>query len=101
MSLRGAELHCHPRESGDPGLISKKVKIVKSYKKIMYLYFVYILANQRNGALYIGVTSNLLERADQHKKGVYDSFTKRYNINKLVYYKTFENINDAIAREKQ
>jgi len=67
----------------------------------MNLYFVYMLANQRNGALYIGVTSNLLERVDQHKRGVYDGFTKKYNINKLVYYETFENINDAIAREKQ
>ena len=67
----------------------------------MNLYFVYMLANQRNGALYIGVTSNLLERVCQHKRDVYDGFTKKYNINKLVYYETFENINDAIAREKQ
>ncbi|MEK7097668.1 MAG: GIY-YIG nuclease family protein [Patescibacteria group bacterium] len=67
----------------------------------MNLYYVYILTNKRNGALYIGVTSNLLERVDQHKKGVYDGFTKKYNINRLVYYETFEDINNAIAREKQ
>ena len=67
----------------------------------MNLYHVYILTNKRNGALYIGVTSNLLERVDQHKRGIYDGFTKKYSINKLVYYETFENINDAIAREKQ
>ncbi len=67
----------------------------------MNLYYVYILASKRNGVLYIGVTSNLLERVDQHKRGIYDGFTKKYSINKLVYYETFENINDAIAREKQ
>ena len=67
----------------------------------MNLYYVYILTNKRNGALCIGVTSNLLERVSQHKRGICDGFTKKYNINELVYYETFENVNDAIAREKQ
>jgi len=63
--------------------------------------FVYILFNQRNGTLYIGATSNLLKRVYKHKKGVADSFTKRYNVNKLGYYEIYNSMYEAIAREKQ
>ena len=65
-------------------------------------YYVYIMANQNNSVLYTGVTSELIERCMKHRKKEYtDSFSAKYNINKLVYYETFGNINDAIAREKQ
>jgi putative endonuclease len=65
-------------------------------------YFVYILASQRNGTLYIGVTNGLLKRNLQHKwKEKSDSFTAIYDVNKLVYYETYQWIQDAINREKQ
>ena len=63
--------------------------------------YVYILTNKKDGALYIGVTSNLLQRIWQHKNKFVDGFTKRYNLNKLVYYEIFDDIENAIIREKQ
>lgn len=64
-------------------------------------YFTYIATNQRNTVLYTGVTNNLERRIFEHKNKLNKGFTKRYNINKLVYYEFCDNINDAIAREKQ
>ena len=64
--------------------------------------YTYILTNKHHTVLYTGVTSNLAKRILQHKNHVYaKSFTKRYNIEKLVYYEEFDHIVDAIAREKQ
>ncbi|PWB38704.1 MAG: endonuclease [Parcubacteria group bacterium] len=64
-------------------------------------YFVYILATYKNGTLYTGVTNNLLLRVRQHKEKINPrSFTARYNVNNLMYYETFDNIHDAISREK-
>ena len=62
--------------------------------------FVYIMASKRNGTLYIGVTSNLLQRVWQHREGVFPGFTKTYNVKLLVYYEDFGDIRDAIQREK-
>lgn len=64
-------------------------------------YYVYILANKKNGTLYIGITSSLKKRIHQHKNGVADGFTKKYNIKLLVYYETFEYVYAALYREKQ
>jgi len=65
-------------------------------------YFVYILASKRNGTLYIGFTNNVLDRNFQHKlKLNKNSFTARYNVTRLVYYETYIDVHDAIAREKQ
>ena len=64
-------------------------------------YYVYILASKRNGTLYIGVTSNLIKRIYEHKNNLIDGFTKKYNIHNLVYYEIIEDVNSAIAREKQ
>ncbi len=65
-------------------------------------YYIYILANKKNGTLYIGVTNNLFNRIFQHKlKQNKNSFTAKYNINKLVYYEIYQYIEDAIKREKQ
>ena len=61
---------------------------------------VYILANERRGTLYTGVTSNLLRRVWQHKSGAAESFTKRYGIHALVWYESHETMESAIAREK-
>ncbi|AIT09000.1 GIY-YIG nuclease [Candidatus Francisella endociliophora] len=63
--------------------------------------FVYIMASKVNGTLYIGVTSNLVKRVYEHKKDFVDGFTKKYDVKMLVYYKQFENIKDAIYREKR
>jgi len=64
-------------------------------------YFVYILSNYTNTTVYIGVTNDLEVRILQHKRKGNDSFTAKYNVNKLVYFEKFDQINEAIAREKQ
>ncbi len=65
-----------------------------------YIYYVYIMAS-RSLNLYTGVTNSVFRRALQHKKGEIEGFTKRYHINRLVYYEVFHHIGNAIAREKQ
>jgi putative endonuclease len=64
-------------------------------------YYVYILSNQRNGTLYTGVTNNLKHRVWQHKSKLIAGFTRRYGVDRLVYFGAFRNISSAIAREKQ
>jgi putative endonuclease len=65
-------------------------------------YFIYIVASKKNGTLYIGITNNLERRIKEHKSKLNpQSFTARYNVNILVYYETFQYVNDAIDREKQ
>jgi len=67
-----------------------------------HCYYLYIMANDRNGTLYIGVTNNLFTRSFQHKLKINkDSFTAKYNIDRLVYYESYQYIQDAIQREKQ
>ena len=63
--------------------------------------YVYILASRRNGTLYIGVTSNLVQRVRDHKEGTLQGFTSRYGVTDLVYVETHPRISDAIRREKQ
>ena len=62
---------------------------------------VYILASQKNGTLYIGVTSDLIKRVYEHKNSLADGFTEKYNVYDLVYFEQFEDMNSAIEREKQ
>ena len=64
-------------------------------------YFIYIATNKRNTALYTGITNNLQKRIYEHKTKVVEGFTKKYNVNKLVYYEVFEDPEGAILREKQ
>jgi len=59
------------------------------------------MANFRNGTLYVGVTSNLLRRAWEHKNNLSEGFTNTYSLHLLIYYEFFETINQAIEREKQ
>src|ERR1700722_4129240 len=61
--------------------------------------FIYILTNRPNGILYVGVTSDLVRRVFEHRSGFVDGFTKRYGLNRLVYFERFEDIRDAIQRE--
>ncbi|WP_053990392.1 GIY-YIG nuclease family protein [Mangrovimonas sp. TPBH4] len=63
--------------------------------------YIYFMTNKNNTVIYIGVTSNLLKRVYQHKTKVYKGFTYRYNCDKLVYYEEFDDITQAISREKQ
>lgn len=64
-------------------------------------YYVYILTNKSNTVLYIGVTSDLNKRIYEHKNKLIEGFSSRYNLSKLVYFEITNNIEDAIAREKQ
>ena len=63
--------------------------------------FVYILTNKKNGVLYIGVTASLVRRISQHKVKEIEGFTKKYHLDKLVYYEVFDYIGAAITRETQ
>ena len=62
---------------------------------------VYIMASRRNGTLYTGVTSNMVQRAWQHRKGVGDGFTKRYDCKLLAWFEVADTMESAINREKQ
>ncbi len=64
-------------------------------------YYVYILASQRNGTLYVGVTSDLPKRVWEHKNEVTEGFTKEHGVKTLVYYEVHDDINEAILREKR
>jgi putative endonuclease len=64
-------------------------------------FYVYILANKRNGTLYLGVTSDLVKRVWEHKNGSVEGFTKKYGVKMLVYYEIHESSKNAIKREKQ
>lgn len=63
--------------------------------------YVYIMASQRNGTIYTGVTSDLIKRTYQHKNDIIKGFTTQYNIKILVYYEIHDSIENAIQREKQ
>ncbi len=64
-------------------------------------YFVYILASQRNGTIYVGVTSDLRRRVWEHKHNLVKGFTKEYSVHVLVYYEQHQDIEEGILREKQ
>jgi putative endonuclease len=61
---------------------------------------IYLLASGRNGTLYVGVTSNLIKRVWEHKNHVVDGFTKKYQVDRLVWYEVHETMESAIQREK-
>lgn len=66
----------------------------------MKTYYVYILASKRNGTLYLGITNDLTRRIYEHKSGNIEGFTKKYSVDKLVYFETTNDVNTAILREK-
>jgi len=68
---------------------------------VINIYYVYILVNWNNKVMYVGVTNNLERRIYEHKNKLIDGFTKKYNINKLVYFDDTADVRPAIEREKQ
>ncbi len=66
----------------------------------MKKYYVYILSS-RNKVLYVGMTDNLSRRTYEHKLGLVDGFTKKYNVNRLVYYESHPTLTSAVKRERQ
>lgn len=62
---------------------------------------VYLLCSQRNGTLYLGVTSNLVQRVWQHREGLADGFTSKYGVHRLVWFEQHDEMESAILREKQ
>jgi len=65
------------------------------------MYYVYILTNKNNKVMYIGFTNNIQRRVKEHKEALIDGFTKKYNVNKLVYFEKYKDVHQAIKREKQ
>ena len=63
-------------------------------------YYVYIMASDRNGTIYIGVTNDLARRTYEHREGQISGFTKRYEVKRLVHYEVYDSIASAIQREK-
>jgi len=74
--------------------------IIKDLLVYMHQYFVYIMTN-KSGTLYVGVTNNLERRISEHKNSLIEGFTKKYKINKLLYFEETNDILAAINREKQ
>lgn len=81
------------REGGNPLFLRNLVMESKTY-------FVYILANERNGTLYVGVTNDLIRRVFEHKNNIVKGFTEKYKVHNLVYYEFCNNIEIALNREK-
>ena len=67
----------------------------------MKSYFVYIMSNKTNSTIYIGVTSDIYRRTNEHNDNIIDGFTKLYNVHKLVYVEEYNSVEDALNREKQ
>ena len=67
----------------------------------MEQYYVYILASGRNGTLYVGVTNDLPKRIYEHKSNLIEGFTEKYNVHILAYYEVYDDVLEAIMREKQ
>ena len=64
-------------------------------------YYLYIMTNQKNGTLYIGATNDLIRRTFEHREGLIRGFTKKYGLTRLVYYEAYEDVRDALEREKR
>lgn len=67
----------------------------------METYYVYMMANKHNNVLNIGVTNNLIRRVHEHKKGMIDGFTKKYNCHKLVWFQQTDDVTAALIQEKR
>jgi len=64
-------------------------------------YYIYLLANKHTNVLYTGVTNDLMRRIYEHKNKLQKGFTEKYNVDRLVYYEVYDDIANAITREKQ
>jgi putative endonuclease len=67
--------------------------------KTIHQYYVYLLGSKIRGTLYIGMTNDLQRRVYEHKTGIIKGFTQKYGVHKLLYFETFQSINEAIDRE--
>ena len=67
----------------------------------MKAYYTYVMTNKGHSTLYTGMTNSLVRRVSQHRRGEISGFSKLYNTNRLVCYEQFNDVRDAIAREKQ
>ena len=67
----------------------------------MKQYYIYLMTNYTNNVIYTGVTRDIVRRVYEHKNKLVKGFSSKYNVNKLVYFEAFDNIKEAIAREKQ
>jgi putative endonuclease len=76
-------------------------KVMNTFNLQGMTYFVYILASQRNGTLYVGVTNNLGRRIHEHREKIIEGFTSQYNVTKLVWFDQTSSIEEAIAHEKR
>jgi len=76
-------------------------KLRQSHPKRSMPYFVYMLASQTRGTIYIGMTNDVSRRAWEHREGPGDGFTKRYGVTRVVLIETYDDVRDAIRREKQ
>ena len=98
MSLRAMYFMARQSQS----VLHKKYIIINARMHEMELqYYIYILTNKNNTTLYVGVSNNLIRRIYEHKNRLCDGFTKKYNVDKLVYYETCSDVISAIEREKQ
>jgi putative endonuclease len=84
-----AAISCHSRAGGNPKKMTDKQ------------YYVYIICNKPNGTLYTGITSDLIKRIWQHKKGLVEGFSKKYGVKTLVYFEVLKDVEEAILREKR
>jgi len=98
-----------PRVTRSPAKSNKTVKVRHTRACAEYpwhgqartlAYYVYILASQKNGTLYVGITNDLIRRIYEHREGQVEGFTRRHGVKSLVYFETLERAEDAIQREK-
>jgi putative endonuclease len=83
-----------PAKAGDPVIVGAHMARERNY-------WVYIVASGIGGTLYIGVTNDLIRRVYEHKTKAAESFTKKYNVDRLIYFEQFDDIENAIRREKR
>ncbi|MBQ0051458.1 MAG: GIY-YIG nuclease family protein, partial [Treponema sp.] len=80
---------------------SPTLEMTIKMEKTMNEYYVYIMASKENSVIYIGMTNDLTRRVQEHKSGLIEGFTQKYNVHKLVYFEKTLDATAAIAREKQ
>jgi putative endonuclease len=86
----------HRRHSG-----AREARTRNPALRLLMAYYVYLLASDRNGTLYIGVTNDIVRRVFEHKSKAVAGFTKRYGVDKLVWYEIYDDPTSAITREKE
>ena len=90
------------QESSEHKIDKHSIKTeIRQYRFIMSKYYVYILASKRNGTLYTGITNDLPRRISEHKDGLIEGFSRKYDVKQLVYFEEYNKAYDAILREKR